>query len=124
MAATDPRIKSGDGHDGVCVVAVAAGGNPYAAAPSPATRFATGKPEFKGGGETAGALPSALATVANLDRLSAPPRRTPMPTRNISLTAQQAAFIDEMLKTGEYRNASEAFRDAIRALHRPQKRTL
>ncbi len=39
-----------------------------------------------------------------------------MPTRNISLTPQQDAFIDEMLKTGEYRNASEAVRDAIRAL--------
>ena len=39
-----------------------------------------------------------------------------MPTRNISLTPKQDAFIDEMLKTGEYRNASEALRDAIRAL--------
>src|SRR5579871_335926 len=40
----------------------------------------------------------------------------PMPTRNISLTPEQDAFIDEMLKSGEYRNASEAMRDAIRAL--------
>jgi antitoxin ParD1/3/4 len=39
-----------------------------------------------------------------------------MPTRNISLTAEQDAFIDEMLENGEYRNASEAMRDAIRAL--------
>ncbi len=39
-----------------------------------------------------------------------------MPTRNISLTPEQDAFIDEMLKAGEYRNASEALRDAIRAL--------
>ena len=39
-----------------------------------------------------------------------------MPTRNISLTPKQDAFIDEMLKAGEYRNASEAVRDAIRAL--------
>ncbi len=38
-----------------------------------------------------------------------------MPTRNISLTPEQDAFIDEMLKAGEYRNASEAVRDAIRA---------
>jgi antitoxin ParD1/3/4 len=46
-----------------------------------------------------------------------------MPTRNISLTPQQDAFIDEMLKTGEYRNASEAVRDAIRALrqHRAEE---
>jgi antitoxin ParD1/3/4 len=39
-----------------------------------------------------------------------------MPTRNISLTPEQDAFIDEMLKAGEYRNASEAMRDALRAL--------
>jgi antitoxin ParD1/3/4 len=39
-----------------------------------------------------------------------------VPTRNISLTPEQDAFIDEMLKAGEYRNASEALRDAIRAL--------
>ncbi len=39
-----------------------------------------------------------------------------MPTRNISLTPKQDAFIDEMLEAGEYRNASEAIRDAIRAL--------
>lgn len=39
-----------------------------------------------------------------------------MPTRNISLTSEQDAFIDEVLKAGEYRNASEAMRDAIRAL--------
>lgn len=39
-----------------------------------------------------------------------------MPTRNVSLTPEQDAFIDEMLKKGEYRNASEAVRDALRAL--------
>ena len=39
-----------------------------------------------------------------------------MPTRNINLTPEQDAFIDEMLKAGEYGNASEAMRDAIRAL--------
>jgi antitoxin ParD1/3/4 len=39
-----------------------------------------------------------------------------MPTRNISLTPEQDAFIDEMLRTGVYRNASEAVRDALRAL--------
>jgi antitoxin ParD1/3/4 len=39
-----------------------------------------------------------------------------MPTRNVSLTPEQDAFIDEVLDAGEYRNASEAIRDAIRAL--------
>jgi putative addiction module CopG family antidote len=40
----------------------------------------------------------------------------PIPTRKISLTPEQDAFIDEMLKAGEYRNASAAVRDAIRTL--------
>jgi antitoxin ParD1/3/4 len=39
-----------------------------------------------------------------------------MPTRNVSLTPEQAAFIDEVLEAGEYRNASEAIHDALRAL--------
>ena len=39
-----------------------------------------------------------------------------MPTRNVRLTPEQDAFIDEVLKAGEYRNASEAIRDALRAL--------
>ncbi|TMJ01718.1 MAG: type II toxin-antitoxin system ParD family antitoxin [Alphaproteobacteria bacterium] len=39
-----------------------------------------------------------------------------MPTRNVSLTPEQDAFIDDVLEKGEYRNASEAVRDAIRAL--------
>jgi antitoxin ParD1/3/4 len=39
-----------------------------------------------------------------------------MPTRNISLTPEQDAFLDEILEAGEYQNASEAVRDAIRAL--------
>jgi len=39
-----------------------------------------------------------------------------MPSRNISLTPEQDTFVEEMLKAGEYRNASEAMRDAIRAL--------
>jgi antitoxin ParD1/3/4 len=39
-----------------------------------------------------------------------------MPTRNVSLTPEQDAFIDQMLELGEYGNASEAMRDAIRAL--------
>ncbi|HTU55602.1 MAG TPA: type II toxin-antitoxin system ParD family antitoxin [Acetobacteraceae bacterium] len=42
----------------------------------------------------------------------------PTPTRNMSLTPEQNAFIDEMLEVGEYRDASEAVRDAIRALQR------
>lgn len=39
-----------------------------------------------------------------------------MPTRNINLTPEQNDFIEEVLSRGEYANASEAVRDAIRAL--------
>lgn len=39
-----------------------------------------------------------------------------MPTRNVSLTPEQDDFIQRLLKKGEYQNASEAVRDAIRAL--------
>jgi antitoxin ParD1/3/4 len=39
-----------------------------------------------------------------------------MPTRNINLTPEQDAFIEEAVKSGDYQNASEAVRDAIRAL--------
>lgn len=39
-----------------------------------------------------------------------------MPTRNISLTPEQDAFVEKIVRTGEYQNASEAVRDALRAL--------
>jgi len=39
-----------------------------------------------------------------------------MPTRNISLTPQQDAFVEQVVESGEYQNASEAVRDALRAL--------
>lgn len=39
-----------------------------------------------------------------------------MPTRNISLTSEQDAFVEKVVKTGEYQNASEAVRDALRVL--------
>lgn len=39
-----------------------------------------------------------------------------MPTRNINLTAKQDALVAKLVKSGEYQNASEAIRDALRAL--------
>jgi antitoxin ParD1/3/4 len=39
-----------------------------------------------------------------------------VPTRNISLTVKQDAFIEKAVKSGEYQNASEAVRDALRTL--------
>ena len=44
-----------------------------------------------------------------------------MPTRNISLTPDQDAFIDKAVKSGEYQNASEAVRDALRALQQRRR---
>jgi antitoxin ParD1/3/4 len=39
-----------------------------------------------------------------------------MPTRNINLTPDQDAFVDKIVRSGEYQNASEAVRDALRVL--------
>lgn len=39
-----------------------------------------------------------------------------MPTRNVNLTAEQDAFIDQVIQAGAYQNASEVLRDALRAL--------
>jgi antitoxin ParD1/3/4 len=44
-----------------------------------------------------------------------------MPTRNISLTPEQDAFVEKVVEAGEYQNASEAIRDALRVLR--QRRT-
>jgi antitoxin ParD1/3/4 len=39
-----------------------------------------------------------------------------VPTRNVNLTAEQDAFVEEAVRTGRYQNASEAVRDAVRGL--------
>jgi antitoxin ParD1/3/4 len=44
-----------------------------------------------------------------------------MPTRNISLTPEQDAFIEETVRSGECQNASEAVRDALRALQQRRR---
>ncbi len=44
-----------------------------------------------------------------------------MPTRNISLTAEQDRFVDRVVRSGEYQNASEAVRDALRVLQQKRK---
>ena len=44
-----------------------------------------------------------------------------MPTRNISLTPEQDAFVESVVKAGEYQNASEAMRDALRALQQRRR---
>ena len=44
-----------------------------------------------------------------------------MPTRNVSLTAEQNDFVEKVVKSGEYQNASEAIRDALRVLQRQRR---
>ncbi len=44
-----------------------------------------------------------------------------MPTRNVSLTAEQDAFVEKVVKAGEYQNASEAIRDALRVLQQKRR---
>jgi antitoxin ParD1/3/4 len=44
-----------------------------------------------------------------------------MPTRNISLTPEQDAFVQKVVDAGEYQNASEAVRDALRALQQRRR---
>ena len=44
-----------------------------------------------------------------------------MPTRNISLTAEQDDFVEKVVEAGEYQNASEAVRDALRALQQRRR---
>lgn len=39
-----------------------------------------------------------------------------MPTRNVVLTQQQAAFIEQMVASGRYQNASEVLREGLRLL--------
>ena len=44
-----------------------------------------------------------------------------MPTRNISLTTEQDEFVEKMVESGEYQNASEAVRDALRTLQQRRR---
>lgn len=44
-----------------------------------------------------------------------------MPTRNISLTPEQDAFVEKVVRAGEYQNASEAVRDALRVLQQRRR---
>jgi antitoxin ParD1/3/4 len=66
-------------------------------------------------------MPLLLAKFAidiNLARIE---EKSDMPTRNISLTREQDAFVENLVKAGEYQNASEAMRDAIRALQQRRR---
>lgn len=44
-----------------------------------------------------------------------------MPTRNINLTTEQNESVEKVVESGEYQNASEAIRDALRVLQRVRR---
>ncbi len=44
-------------------------------------------------------------------------------TRNVSLTPELEAFIDNTVASGRYRSASEAVRAALRLLHERERRS-
>jgi len=44
-----------------------------------------------------------------------------VPTRNVSLTSEQNAFVEKLVQGGEYQNASEAVRDALRVLQQRRR---
>jgi len=47
-----------------------------------------------------------------------------VPTRNIVLTDRQQGFIDSLLKSGRYQNASEVLRDGLRLVEDRETRNL
>lgn len=44
-----------------------------------------------------------------------------MPTRNVVLTEQQNFFIDQLLASGRYQNASEVLREGLRLIERQER---
>lgn len=41
-----------------------------------------------------------------------------MPTRNVVLTTHQASFVEELVASGQYQNASEVLREGLRLVER------
>jgi antitoxin ParD1/3/4 len=65
--------------------------------------------------------PSRLANFAIDDILTRRGGVSAVPTRNISLTPEQDAFVEKVVQAGEYQNASEALRDALRVLQQRRR---
>jgi antitoxin ParD1/3/4 len=42
----------------------------------------------------------------------------PMPTRNVVLTEHQAQFVEQLVTSGRYQNASEVLREGLRLIER------
>lgn len=57
-----------------------------------------------------------LAGNANWDMMWFSSREARMPTRNVDLTEEQDAFVEEVVRAGKYQDASDAMRDAVRGL--------
>ena len=57
-----------------------------------------------------------MAKFANADNVA-----VEMPTRNISLTPEQDAFVEKVVESGEYQSASETVRDALRVLQQRRR---
>lgn len=47
-------------------------------------------------------------------------QESPVPTRNVVLTEQQAAMIERLVHSGRYQNASEVLRDGLRLLQQQE----
>lgn len=63
-----------------------------------------------------------LANFAIADIFVSQSKENPdVPTRNVSLTPEQDAFVQRVVKAGDYQNASEAIREAIRALQQQRR---
>ena len=56
-----------------------------------------------------------LAKVANSSK-NAPAEDRRMPTKNVNLTEHYAAFVEQLVESGQYKNASEVFREGLRLL--------
>lgn len=44
-----------------------------------------------------------------------------MPTRNVVLTDPQARFVEELVQTGRYQNASEVLREGLRLMQQRER---
>jgi antitoxin ParD1/3/4 len=44
--------------------------------------------------------------------------RSAMPTRNVVLTEHQASFVEQLVSSGRYQNASEVLREGLRMIER------
>lgn len=45
-------------------------------------------------------------------------QEAPMPTRNVVLTDHQASFVEQLVTSGRYQNASEVLREGLRLVER------